>query len=600
VAVAAPARAQGPAGDDWIGQRVVQRFNNFPLRVNGQAVLQSGMAIHIYRVERKDGDKLWLEGEDNGPSGWASIDQFVRIDDALPFLADRIRAHPDEAFFYALRAAIFTDRKELARALDDWNKIVDLEPDDAASYIGRAKIWLSRKDWDQAIDDLTIDIKLDPEDAYAYGLRAHAWSAKHEYDRVIADCNQSIRLDPKSAVCLIERAQAWLAKQDPDRAIADATEALRLDVTNPLAYLYRGLAWSRKKNDDKAIADYNEAIHFDPEVAEFYYNRAWAWQRKGDKARAMADYAAGVGLDPEFEFPPPEPGNALTKNGGERKAIDDFLSALPLEHARPDANPKTIDSQGPRQGVVPASFDPMPAPEGVVKHATEGAGDGPRPAISGAAEALSRDSFGIPEPQTALEFASRAADWIRVRMYDRAIADCDQAINLGSHNPVTWIYRGLAWREKKDYDKAVADYNEAIKLDPHNVFAYVMRSAAWMAKRDYAKAQADLEEAARQGPENAVTHNGQAWMWATCPDAKFRDGRKSVAAATRACELTEWDEAGIIDTLAAAYAETGDFASAVKWQTRAIELETDRKNKDDFASRLKLYQEKKPYRDTKP
>jgi tetratricopeptide (TPR) repeat protein len=185
-------------------------------------------------------------------------------------------------------------------------------------------------------------------------------------------------------------------------------------------------------------------------------------------------------------------------------------------------------------------------------------------------------------------------------MYDRAIADCDQAINLGSHNPVTWIYRGLAWREKKDYDKAVADYNEAIKLDPHNVFAYVMRSAAWMAKRDYAKAQADLEEAARQGPENAVTHNGQAWMWATCPDAKFRDGRKSVAAATRACELTEWDEAGIIDTLAAAYAETGDFASAVKWQTRAIELETDRKNKDDFASRLKLYQEKKPYRDTKP
>ena len=67
-----------------------------------------------------------------------------------------------------------------------------------------------------------------------------------------------------------------------------------------------------------------------------------------------------------------------------------------------------------------------------------------------------------------------------------------------------------------------------------------------------------------------------------------------------ACELTEWTEAGIIDTLAAAYAEIGDFASAIKWQNKAIELEFDAKDKAEFESRLELYQGKKPYRDTKP
>ena len=44
------ARAQQPAADDWLGKRVIQRYNNFPLRIDGQAVLRSGMEIHIYRV----------------------------------------------------------------------------------------------------------------------------------------------------------------------------------------------------------------------------------------------------------------------------------------------------------------------------------------------------------------------------------------------------------------------------------------------------------------------------------------------------------------------------------------------------------------------
>jgi hypothetical protein len=54
------------------------------------------------------------------------------------------------------------------------------------------------------------------------------------------------------------------------------------------------------------------------------------------------------------------------------------------------------------------------------------------------------------------------------------------------------------------------------------------------------------------------------------------------------------------DALAAASSEAGDFEAAVRWETRAIELETDQEDKADYTPRLALYREKTPYRDAKP
>lgn len=103
-------------------------------------------------------------------------------------------------------------------------------------------------------------------------------------------------------------------------------------------------------------------------------------------------------------------------------------------------------------------------------------------------------------------------------------------------------------------------------------------------------------EAIKLDGRSAMARNERAWLQATTNDVKYRNGKQAIDDATKACELTEWKVANFIDTLAAAYAESGDFENAVKYQERALEG-AEEAMKAQFADRLKLYEERKPYRE---
>ena len=196
----------------------------------------------------------------------------------------------------------------------------------------------------------------------------------------------------------------------------------------------------------------------------------------------------------------------------------------------------------------------------------------------------------------ASHYLHRGSVWDAKGEYDIALADYNEAIRLDPNLAVAYYDRGNVWFDMQEYDKALADYNEAIRLDPNLAVAYTNRGVAWGHKQEYDKALADYNEAIRLDPQDTSAHNGRAWVWATSPEEKYRDGKRAVESATRGCELSGWKEANHLGTLAAAYAEVGDFVKAVEWQTKAIELLKDEKGKDDYRARLKLYQEKKPYR----
>jgi hypothetical protein len=85
---------------------------------------------------------------------------------------------------------------------------------------------------------------------------------------------------------------------------------------------------------------------------------------------------------------------------------------------------------------------------------------------------------------------------------------------------------------------------------------------------------------------------------ATCPEDRIRDGKRAVELAKRACELSSGELASCVGTLAAAYAEVGEFEAASDTQRKAIGmLSTKDTLMETYRSRLALYVSHKPYRE---
>ena len=146
-------------------------------------------------------------------------------------------------------------------------------------------------------------------------------------------------------------------------------------------------------------------------------------------------------------------------------------------------------------------------------------------------------------------------------------------------------------------DNAIRDFTEVIRLAPKDAKAHITRGEIFLIKGELDNATKDFNEAIKIDPKYGAAYNNLAWLQATCPDEHYRDGKNAVANAKQACELAAWKDENCLDTLAAAYAEAGDFPNAIEWQQKAIALSPNESGKQAMQSHLKLYEAGKPYRE---
>ncbi len=146
-----------------------------------------------------------------------------------------------------------------------------------------------------------------------------------------------------------------------------------------------------------------------------------------------------------------------------------------------------------------------------------------------------RMGLGLHRLQPTLDLINQASSAMRSGRHDEAVEQFTKVIHAGGEPGVmaaALTNRGLAESRLGNWQRAIEDYDEALHLQPK------LPSA----------------------------HNNLAWLLATCPVEGLRNGHEAVEHATWACQATEWSRPHFLGTLAAAFAEIGDFDQAVRLQ----------------------------------
>ena len=215
---------------------------------------------------------------------------------------------------------------------------------------------------------------------------------------------------------------------------------------------------------------------------------------------------------------------------------------------------------------------------------------------------------------------------------EKALADADECLRLRPNNPEATRYRAVLLADMDRLDEAVSSMEKLIEREPKDASRNVLtlaqiyvtkkqsakaleiydkylakepengeflrgRGDAYLNLGKQAEAIADYEKAYKIMPKDSGLLNNFAWVLATSTDDKLRNGKRAVELAKQACELTEYKLPHILSTLAAAYAEIGDFENAKKWSAKAVEIGLKDQD-DELKKELESYKQNKPWRES--
>jgi tetratricopeptide (TPR) repeat protein len=486
-------------------------------------------------------------------------------DDAIRFATAAVALRPESPSVHRRLAVALILRGRTNDARVALQEAFRLDPNDAFAYSTQGWIWAAEKNYEKALADFDKALALYPS-FLIYRDRGGMLIDMGDYARAIESYDASIRLNPKAAESHVGRGRALASTGRFRDAIEAYDEAIKFKANDPFTYNCRGLALAREKHDDRAVADFSKAIELYPQFGDAFANRAEVRLRLGDEKGAIEDFGLAIRYGTSNERVFSSRGNLRLRNRDYNGAISDYGTAIQI-------NPRSASAYHERG------------------RAWAGNGQLDK-AIQDYDKAIEFNS------SYATAFANRGLARQLRHDYDGALTDLDEAIRLSPRYAWAFGRRAEVWMAKKEFEKAIKDCDQAIGLDPSREIAWVhsLRGSARKSLHQYDKALADYDEAIRLNDKMAAPYNQRAWLRAACPDPKYRDGRKAVESATRACELTSWTNTHYLDTLAAACAEAGDFASAIKWQEKAVGLPAkDDPRRTTFDSRVALFEAKMPY-----
>ncbi len=423
----------------------------------------------------------------------------------------------------------------------------------------------------QALLDLEEAAKLDESQFNVHYMigRLHALPGGN-HDRAVQALDAAIKLSAESpadqAKSLVLRASFT---DDAEARIADYNEAVKLAPDDAEVIRTRGLFLLSEKKLDEGLADFDKAIELEPEHADSHEARGVILFMQGKHDEAMKSFDRTIELQPESAMAYTHRARVFAVKGEIDKAMGALGDALRID-------PKLVTAY-----VLRASI-----------HREKGDDDA---ALEDVSEAVRL----APDNSQALKL--RAVLLAGSGKISNAIDDLQQLRRAEPNDVDLLMQLGLFYSMDKQPRKAIDVFSSILKKDPENRPALRNRGDTWLAIGKLSEAISDYESALKLDEKDSGVLNNLAWLLSTAPDDKLRDGKRAIELAKEACRVTEFKQAHILSTLAASYAESGDFENAVVWSKKAVEQagQTDDNQGigEQLQKELASYEAKKPWRE---
>jgi len=183
---------------------------------------------------------------------------------------------------------------------------------------------------------------------------------------------------------------------------------------------------------------------------------------------------------------------------------------------------------------------------------------------------------------------------------DKAISLLQAAVNLRPDNTPAHENLAKALLQKGEVADALIHYQKLLELQPNNIEVHNIVGTVLIQHGRIREGVEEWQNVLAIQPDNGNALSNLAWIFATSPDDSLRDGAKAVQLAEDALRISGRRIPIIFRTLAAAYAETGEFSQAIQTAQQGIELANSQGNfslATELQGNITLYQEHQPLRD---
>ena len=353
-----------------------------------------------------------------------------------------------------------------------------------------------------------------------------------------------------------------------EQALSCYVESLRLKPDQVEAQINLGRVLMSQGRLDEAERRFRQVLQNNPKSYSAYYNLGNLLFRRGQTQAAITACRQALALNEDFPAAHNNLGCLLAAQGKHAEAIAHFQQSL---HLRPD-DPETLNNLGSvltDQGRTAEALPPL-------------------------TKAIQL------KPGYAEAHYNLANAYAALKKPPEALAQYQTALRLNPGHDLAHYKLGNLLLGEGKADAAAEQYRAALAANTNLAEAHYQLATLRLPRKEAEEAIRQLQEALSLKPDWLEPLNNLAWLLATHPEAKYRNGPEAVRLAAHAVELTRNSDAEALDTLAAAYAEAGRFGEAVVTGEKAAELArkgSQEKAAASVADRSNLYRSGRPYRE---